>query len=182
MPTSACARDIISPHPIHEAGSSFSLHANLLRWATLTADLGVEYRFRDTRIGILLNGTFTDWGWKDKNRRYKIGRISPEIRYYAGPRQRGFLGAMYHTGEFNYKIGQDGKAGSYQGGGISGGYILPLNRHVAFQFHAAVGYTRARYDKYTRIDNVNVRHNKDGKLVKHYWGINQCGFSLVYTF
>ena len=72
--------------------------------------------------------------------------------------------------------------GDYQGGGITGGYRLPLTRHWAFDFHAAAGYTRAEYDEYTRIGTVNVLRNKSGKLVKDYWGINQLGVSLLYDF
>lgn len=162
--------------------SSFSLRTNLLRLATLTADLGVEYRFADARVGILVNGTYADWGWKDKQRRYKIWRISPEVRCYLGRDRRGFLGAMYHQGEFNYKLSTTGKTGDYRGGGITGGYRLPLDSHFAFDFHAALGYTRAEYDKYTRIGGVNVRDNKDGRLVKNYWGVNQLGISLLYDF
>ncbi len=161
---------------------AFSLRANLLRWATLTPDLGIEYRLAHARIGLLVNGTYADWGWKGKQRRYKIWRLSPEVRYYLGAHRRGFLGAMYHRGEFHYKLGDTGKAGDYQGGGLTGGYRLPLGRHFALDLHAAAGYTRAEYDKYTRIGNFNVRQNKDGKLVKDYWGINQLGVSLLYAF
>ena len=136
----------------------------------------------DARIAILLNGTYADWGWKEKQRRYKIWRVSPEARYYLGVRRRGFLGAMYHRGSYHYKLDATGKAGDYQGGGITGGYRLPLTRHWAFDFHAAAGYTRAEYDEHTRIGTVNVLRNKSGKLVKDYWGINQLGVSLLYDF
>ena len=166
----------------HDFGSAFALRTNLLRLATLTADFGLEYRMADARIAILLNGTYADWGWKEKQRRYKIWRVSPEARCYLGTRRRGFLGAMYHRGGFHYKLDATGKAGDYQGGGITGGYRLPLTRHWAFDFHAAAGYTRAEYDEYTRIGTVNVLRNKSGKLVKDYWGINQLGVSLLYDF
>ena len=89
---------------------------------------------------------------------------------------------MYHRGGFHYKLDATGKAGDYQGGGITGGYRLHLTRHWAFDFHAAAGYTRAEYDEYTRIGTVNVLRNKSGKLVKDYWGINQLGVSLLYDF
>ena len=167
---------------LHDFGSAFALRTNLLRLATLTADFGLEYRMADARIAILLNGTYADWGWKEKQRRYKIWRVSPEARCYLGTRRRGFLGAMYHRGGFHYKLDATGKAGDYQGGGITGGYRLPLTRHWAFDFHAAAGYTRAEYDEYTRIGTVNVLRNKSGKLVKDYWGINQLGVSLLYDF
>lgn len=164
-----------------DAGKSiyaFALRANLLRWATLTPDLGIEWRI-NRHVGILVNGSWTSWSWDNKNRRYAIWKVSPEVRYYIGKEKRGFLGAMYHTGEFNYKLGDTGKQGDYQGGGITGGYMLPLNRSLSLDFHAAVGYTRAEYDKYTVTDGIRVRQ---GSADKNYWGINQLGITLVWKF
>lgn len=164
-----------------DAGKSiyaFALRANLLRWATLTPDLGIEWRI-NRHVGILVNGSWTSWSWDNKNRRYAIWKVSPEVRYYIGKEKRGFLGAMYHAGEFNYKLGDTGKQGDYQGGGITGGYMLPLNRSLSLDFHAAVGYTRAEYDKYTVTDGIRVRQ---GSADKNYWGINQLGVTLVWKF
>lgn len=158
--------------------SAFSLRLNLLRWATLTPDLGVEWRI-NRHIGILVGGSWTSWSRDNKNRRYALWKVSPELRYYIGKQKRGFLGAMYHTGEFNYKPGDTGKQGDYQGGGITGGYTLPLNRSLWLDFHAAAGYTRAEYDKYTVTDGVRVRQ---GGADKNYWGINQAGVTLVWKF
>ena len=45
-----------------------SLRANLLRWATLTPDLGVEWRICPS-WGIAVNGSWTSWRWSDKDRR-----------------------------------------------------------------------------------------------------------------
>ena len=51
-----------------------SLRANLLRWATLTPDLGLEWRICPS-WGIAVNGSWTSWSWSDKDRRYaQIGR------------------------------------------------------------------------------------------------------------
>lgn len=156
---------------------TFALRANLLRWATLTPDLGVEWRV-SRNIGILVNGSWTSWSWDNKNRRYALWKISPEVRYYIGKERRGYLGAMYHVGEFYYKLEDTGKQGDYQGGGITGGWLLPLNRALSLDFHAALGYTRADYDKYGVTDGVRVRTENGVK--KNYWGINQVGVTLVW--
>lgn len=156
-----------------------TLRANLLRWATLTPDLGVEWRV-SRNIGILVNGTWTSWSWDNKNRRYALWRVSPEVRYYISKEKRGYLGAMYHIGEFNYKLGDIGKQGNYQGGGITGGYQLPLNYSFSLDFHAALGYTYADYDKYNVTDGVRVRTESGVK--KNYWGINQLGVTLMWKF
>ena len=132
----------------HDFGAAFALRTNSCAC----------HPHRRFRLGISLGGCphrhsperhLCDWGWKEKQRRYKIWRVSPEARCYLGTRRRGFLGAMYHRGGFHYKLNATGKAGDYQGGGITGGYRLPLTRHWAFDFHAAAGYTRAEYDEYT---------------------------------
>lgn len=156
---------------------ALALRANLLRWATLTPDLGVEWRI-NRNVGILVNGSWTSWSWDNKNRRYALWRVSPEVRYYIGKEKRGYLGAMYHVGEFNYKPGDTGKQGDLQGGGITGGWQLPLNRVLSLDFHAALGYTRADYDKYNVTDGVKVRAESGVK--KNYWGVNQLGVTLVW--
>ncbi|WP_223129585.1 MULTISPECIES: DUF3575 domain-containing protein [Bacteroides] len=155
---------------------TFALHANLLRWATLTPDLGVEWRI-DRNWGILVNGTWTSWSWSDKDKRYALWKISPEVRYYIGKEKRGYLGAMYHTGKFNYKTGETGRQGSYRGGGITGGYLLALNRALSLDFHCGIGYTHADYDKYEVIEHVQVRRESD---TKKYTGVNQLGVTLVW--
>lgn len=59
----------------------FSLRANLLRWATLTPDLGLEWRICPS-WGIAVNGSWTSWTWSDKDRRYALWEVAPEVRYY----------------------------------------------------------------------------------------------------
>lgn len=159
-----------------QVGSSFALRANLLRWATLTPDLGIEWRI-NRQWAVLVNGSWTSWSWDHENRRYALWKVSPEVRYYIGKEKRGFFGAMYHVGDFNYKLGTTGKQGDYQGGGITGGYVLPLNRSLCLDFHAAAGYTCADYDTYRVTDGVRV-WQADEK--KNYWGINQLGVTLVW--
>ena len=156
----------------------FALRANLLRWATLTPDLGVEWRI-NRHVGILVNGSWTSWSWSDKDRRYALWKVSPEVRYYIGKEKRGYMGAMYHLGEFNYKLGDTGKQGDYRGGGITGGYTLELNRALSLDFHAGAGYTRADYEKYQVTEGIRVRR---GREAKNYWGVNQLGVTLVWKF
>ncbi len=160
----------------HSQPYILSLRANLLRWATLTPDLGIEWRISPA-WSIQVNGSWTSWSWDNKNRRYALWNISPEVRYYLGKQGKGFLGAMYHTGEFHYKLGKTGRQGDYQGGGLTGGYVFDLNRSLSLDLHAGAGYTYADYDEYALINDVRVR--KDTKT-KNYWGINQLGITLIW--
>ena len=73
-----------------------SLRANLLRWATLTPDLGLEWRICPS-WGIAVNGSWTSWSWSDKDRRYALWEVAPEVRYYMGEKKAWYLGAMFKT-------------------------------------------------------------------------------------
>ena len=95
---------------------SLSLRANLLRWGTLTPDLGVEWRLNH-HVGILVNGSYTSWTGNSNDRRYALWEIAPEARYYIGKEKRGYIGAIYKAGSFNYKLSEIGKQGNLMGGG-----------------------------------------------------------------
>ena len=155
----------------------FALRANLLRWATLTPDLGIEWRI-NRHVGIAVNGSWTSWSWNGKDRRYALLEVAPEVRWYLGKEKRGYIGAMYKVGEFNYKFSETGRQGDLMGGGITGGYQLRLNRTLALDFSLGLGCLHADYDKYIVIDNVRVRH---GKGTKDWWGPVQAGVTLAWT-
>ena len=157
--------------------SHFALRANLLRWATLTPDLGLEWRI-DRSWGILVNGSWTSWSWNDKDRRYALWEVAPEVRYYIGKEKRGYLGAMFKAGSFNYKLSGTGRQGDIMGGGLTGGYLLRLTGALALDFSAALGYLNADYEKYTVIDGVRVRQ---GEGTKNWWGPINAGVTLVWT-
>lgn len=163
--------------PEAASDSHFSLRANLLRWATLTPDLGVEWRI-SRHVGIAVNGTYTSWSWDDKNRRYALWEVAPELRYYIGKKKRGYIGAMYKVGEFNYKFSETGKQGDLMGGGITGGYQLKLNKALSMDFSLGLGYLRADYEKYSVIDGTRVRRGKESK---NRWGPTSAGVTLVWT-
>lgn len=155
----------------------FSVRANLLRWATLTPDLGIEWRINRS-MGILVNGSYTSWTWSGNERRYGLWEVNPEVRYYIGKEKRCYVGAMYKVGAFNYKFSETGKQGDLMGGGLVGGYQLKLNRVLSLDFSLGLGYVRADYEKYKVIDGVRVR---DGKEAKNWWGPTQAGVTLVWT-
>ena len=122
-----------------------SLRANLLRWATLTPDLGLEWRICPS-CGIAVNGSWTSWTWSDKDRRYALWEVAPEVRYYMGEKKAWYLGAMFKTGQFNYKLSETGKQGDLMGGGITTGYQLRLNKALTLDFNLGLGYLNADFE------------------------------------
>ena len=153
-----------------------SLRANLLRWATLTPDLGVEWRICPS-WGIAVNGSWTSWSWSDKDRRYALWEVAPEVRYYMGEKKAWYLGAMFKAGQFNYKLSETGKQGDLMGGGITAGYQLRLNKALALDFNLGLGYLNADFEKYEVIDGVRVRC---GNETKNWCGPINAGVTLVW--
>ena len=153
-----------------------SLRANLLRWATLTPDLGLEWRICPS-WGIAVNGSWTSWSWSDKDRRYALWEVAPEIRYYMGEKKAWYLGAMFKAGQFNYKLSETGKQGDLMGGGITTGYQLRLNKALALDFNLGLGYLNADFEKYEVIDGVRVRC---GNETKNWCGPINAGVTLMW--
>ena len=154
----------------------FAIRANLLRWATLTPDLGLEWRINPS-WGIAVNGSWTSWNWNDKDRRYALWEVAPEVRYYMGEKKAWYVGAMFKAGEFNYKLSETGKQGDLIGGGITGGYQLRLNKALNLDFNLGLGYLNADFEKYEVIDGVRVRR---GNETKDWWGPINAGVTLVW--
>ena len=154
----------------------FSLRANLLRWATLTPDLGVEWRICPS-WGIAVNGSWTSWTWSDKDRRYALWEVAPEVRYYMGEKKAWYLGAMFKAGQFNYKLSETGKQGDLMGGGITTGYQLRLNKALTLDFNLGLGYLNADFEKYKVIDGVRVRC---GNETKNWCGPINAGVTLMW--
>lgn len=150
------------------------LRANLLRWATLTPDLGLEWHISD-RWSLGVGGSWTSWTWRDKERRYALWEVAPEVRYYMGAQRRGYLGVMFKAGAFNYKFSETGKQGDLVGGGLTGGYILPVGKRLALDFSLGLGYLNADCEKYMVIDGVRVRQ---GSETKDWWGPVHAGITL----
>ena len=153
-----------------------SLRANLLRWATLTPDLGVEWRICPS-WGIAVNGSWTSWTWSDKDHRYALWEVAPEVRYYMGEKKAWYLGAMFKAGQFNYKLSETGKQGDLMGGGITAGHQLRLNKALALDFNLGLGYLNADFEKYEVIDGVRVHR---GNETKDWCGPINAGVTLVW--
>ena len=154
-----------------------SLRANLLRWATLTPDAGVEWRVGG-RWSVQLNGTWTSWSWDGKSRRYALWEASPEARLHLGASRRAYVGAMLHAGQFNYKLSGTGRQGDLWGGGLVGGCALPLGGGLSLDLTLGAGCTHADLDLYRVVGGVRVR---TGSERRDRWGVNRLGVSLVWT-
>lgn len=153
-----------------------SVRANLLRWATLTPDIGLEWRIGD-RWSLGVNAAWTSWTWNNKTRRYALWEVAPAVRYYLGEKRAWYVGAMFKAGQFNYKLSDMGRQGDLMGGGITGGYQLRLNKALALDFNLGLGCLNADYEKYEVIDGVRVRRGTENS---NWWGPIDAGVTLVW--
>ena len=69
--TNICAQD---------RDESILLRANILRWATLTPDVGIEWQL-NKEWSVLANATYTRWSWNDNNHRFAQKEFAGEIRH-----------------------------------------------------------------------------------------------------
>lgn len=157
-----------------------ALRANLLRWATLTPDLGIEWRISPS-IGIGFNGTYTYWSWEDWNKHYDMWEIRPEIKWYLGGQKNFYVGAMFNMGEFNYKISWLGYNGSLIGGGALIGYQLRLSDAFSMDFGLGLGAEHVTYDKYWYNKPAKVNVYEERNTVENVWGLTHLGVTLVWT-
>ena len=165
-----------------------SMRANLLRWATLTPDLGVEWRISPS-VGILVNSSWTSWtSWPPKDlrasqprkgdaRRYALWEVMPEVRWYLGEKKAWYVGAMFKAGQFNYRFSGTGRQGDLLGGGITGGYHLRLTDALDMDFGLGLGYLNADTERYDVTDGVRVR---SGNGTRHWIGPVNAGVTLVW--
>ena len=168
-------RPVVAAPTVHRP--HIDLRANLLRWATLTPDLGIEWHV-SRRFSILAHGSWTSWSWNDKDRRYALWEVLPEARLYPGKNGRGYIGVYGHYGDFNYKFTDTGRQGTIKGGGIKGGYVLQLSKALSLDFSVGVGGLNADYDKYFLYEGTRVRLEHGNK---NYWGVTHAGVTLVWN-
>lgn len=151
----------------------FAVRFNLLRWVTLTPDIGVEWR-PSRSFGVMLNASHTSWTLDEGNYRYALWEVAPELRYYMGAKKKTYIGAMYKTGAFNYKFSETGIQGHINGGGLTGGYMLQLSKSLVLDFGLGLGYLQVDKETY---DNTTTSQSAE---LKNWWGPIDAKISLVW--
>ena len=158
---------------------TLSLRANLPRWATLTPDLGAEWRISPA-VGLAVDGSWaswTSWSFGGGNRRYALWEVAPELRWYLGEKKAWYVGAMFKAGQFNYKLSGAGRQGDLLGGGVTVGRRLRLGGALSLELSLTLGCLEADTESYEVVDRVRVR---SGGGTRHWWGPVDAGVTLVW--
>lgn len=155
---------------------NFALRTNLVHWAALTPNLGVEVRLFDQRLGLLFNYDWADWTWKNDTRKHTISMMNPEIRYYMGENRNWYLGVETHHAIFDIKYNDDlGRIGNFNGGGIIGGYRWDISRAFAMDFNLGIGCTWVHADKVWTSSSKPFKHLSNMYIIP-----NQATVGLVW--
>ena len=140
-----------------------SLKTNMLYDALLIPSIGAEvYLGHDLSI----NGNWSYAWWKCDHRhnywRYYGGDVA--VRKWFGRRAAekpltGFHAGLYaQLFTYDFELGHRGQMGNKYnyGGGLEGGFALPVARRINIDFTLGAGYIGGRYHEYVPIDNHYV--------------------------
>lgn len=170
-----------SPAPSvgQKTGGHYSaLKTNLAAWGMNTVNLAYEIQL-GRRFSIDLPLMWSSWDITGRHA-LRIIAFQPELRFWLSrPGQGHFLGLHAHAARYNAKWNATRYQDTHRpllGGGISYGYLLPLNERWGMEFMLGAGYANSRYDLYRNINNGACFDTR----TLNYWGITRLGVSFIY--
>ncbi len=163
-----------------------SVKTNALAWSMAISNAAIEVdicRHWSFNLPIYYSG----WNYFSSRTKFRTHSIQPEVRYWFKEDNDGwFSGAHFGMAYYNvavnstYRVQDHGGTSPALGGGLNGGYRLPIskNRRWKVEFSLGVGVYAVHYDEF--------RNRSNGLLVsthkKTYIGIDQASASFSYTF
>lgn len=180
------------PSGINRYDTKLAVKTNLLYWATLSPNIGVEWRIAPQWTAEVTGG-FNLIKW-NSDLRYNHWLVKPEVRYWlCRPFDGHFFGVHGIAGKFRvsdmifdrmFPLGFTKKLEKdkvYQGwgygAGIDYGYQWAIGKRWNLEAAIGVGYMRFEYDRYTLYDDCKSCHGRDPR---NYFGITKLGVSLLY--
>lgn len=165
-----------------------ALKTNLLGWATLSPNAGVEWAFGQ-KSTLNVSGVFNPFRFGNY-KHWKHWMVQPEYRYWFCEKFNGhFLGFHLLGGEYNIakvklpfgiypNLADTRYQGWAAGAGVTYGYQWLLSKYWAIEATIGVGYVYTGYDRYpcascgTRIESGE----------RHYFGPTKAAVSMIYLF
>lgn len=141
----------------------WALSTNLVHWAALAHNLGIEYAF-DSRNTLSLSGSCAWWSWLSKQKVYRwmVGELA--YHHYLQDRKEpsgAFWGIYAQTGEFELMFSSRNRKGEFSAAGISGGYRWQIGRNLFMEAEAGLAYMYVDYRHALDINHVLIRQGSD---------------------
>lgn len=184
---------ILLGNMIHTNAQNVDLKTNLLYDATLSPNLGIEFKLAP-KWSLDLSGNLNAWTLKD-GRRWKHWLAQPEARYWFCDCFSGhFLGFHALGGQYNYggwkhginflnnrfkDLNNERHQGWFAGAGIAYGYTWILAKHWSLEAELGVGWAYTRYDVYPC---THCGTKLAEKKVHNYVGPTKAAINLIYVF
>ncbi len=160
---------------------------NAVGWAMGITNVAAEIDL-DRKWTVTLPFYWSSWNYFKTTLKFRTVTLQPEVRYWImsddndGPYVGAHLGLGWYNFALdgNYRIQDHGGHSPSFGGGISGGYRMPVSHDERWkvEFSLGVGVYGAHYDKYR-----NYRNGLQTETHRRTWfGIDQAAASIVYTF
>ncbi len=175
----------------NEFRGTVGIKTNLLYWATLTPNLGIDF-YIGRKFSIGLEGTYSDWTLFKNNikriKKWSNWSAGGEFRYWIGSNTRShFVGLHGNYIDYNLFLNKTGHDGKAYGGGVVYGYVLPVNRRLSFEFELGVGCYRVEGDKYIYQEQKNLfgktlKPQVTDNYKKYYFGPTKINISLIHRF
>lgn len=153
-----------------------------LRWnipytLALTPFLGFEWK-PSSRVGLLLNGAWSDWSFNNRQTRFKLWQLNPEVRYYLT--YCWYVGASGEVGNFDIKPGKK-KEGydSYKSmwaAGLVAGFKARMTARLSLDLNIGLGYAEYKFDHYQVANRTKVITEAHDN--RYWWGPYQAGVVL----
>lgn len=169
------------PVQVHQQPAKWRITTNLLYWAALAHNGGVEYAINN-RCYLSLNGACAWWSKRDDYKVYRwlVGELA--FTYCIKPRfgQDGPQAGVYvQTGEFEFMNGYKNRKGEFTSAGLSGGYRWKLNKRLYLNAEIGIGYMYIDYRHAIPIESTLIYQ---GHNYSHYFGPTKAAVSLIFSF
>lgn len=158
-----------------------ALKTNLLYYAALMPNIGVEWLFSDD-WSVAAEGNIAYWTKASAFKSHIIYMFDAELRRWIMPRApwHGFYAGVFAGGGlYQFENGKRGYQGEGVLTGISCGYMWPISRNLSFETGIGAGYLYTRVREYIPYEGHYVYQRT--KAI-NYFGPLKLYFSLVWRF
>jgi hypothetical protein len=169
------------PVPEQQTQNKWRATTNLLYWAGLAPNAGIEYVL-DDHYYLSLSGAGAWWSKRSDQKIYcwmdgelALNYSFDPTRGLSGPQ----VGAYVQTGLFEFMNGLKNRKGEFVSVGVSGGYRWQLNRRLALNAEIGLGYMYIDYKYATPMDGLLIYQ---GHNYQHYFGPTRAAVSLIFSF
>ena len=168
-----------SPHEAQGKLARWRVATNLLDWAALAHNAGVEYDINGCQ-SLSLSGECAWWSKLSRQRVYRWMAAELAYHYYfhRHARHKGFfMGAYVQTGYFELMFSKKNRQGEFSGGGISAGYRWLFRERLSLSAEVGIGYLYTDYDYALDMGGLLVRQGRNNH---HYVGPSRLSLTLAF--